>query len=130
MGSLDGLVEALEAKAREYRAIVYDTAVGETAQKPLDEAAAKALDEIAGRVRQIEREGGGAEQKSAALKALAEELGRSQGTPQAAELPSIASLLFNPSRLFEMLGDTGKMTGVQKAAEIIKQYVASLENKG
>ena len=123
MASLADLVEALEAKAREYRSMQYDTAVGQTAQKPLDEATAKALEEIAGRVRRIEQGSGGQDQTVAALRALIEELDGSQGSHQPAELPSIASLLLNPSKLFDMLGDTGRLTGLQNAAEIIRKHL-------
>lgn len=123
--NLAKLAGELEAKAREYRAIAYETAIREAAEKPLNDGTASALEEIAARVRRIGREAGNVEQMQAALKEMVSQLESDvrRANSQLGSLPDITAFLFNPGRMFDMLGDTGRQDGLRQAAGIIRRYL-------
>ena len=122
---LTGLVDSLESKAREYRAIEYDTAIRQTAEKPLNDGTAAALEEIAARIRQIHSEASDPEQALATVKTLAEQLeGEVQrASRQPRDLPDFAAFLLNPMKLLDSLRDTGRQDGIRHAAELIRKYL-------
>lgn len=122
------LVDKLEAKAHEFRAIEYDTAIRQTAEKPLNDGTAAALEEIAARIRQIDSETISPEQALAAVKALADQLESSvkQAGSQPRDLPDIAAFLLNPMKLLDTLRETGRQDGFRHAAELIRKYLNEL----
>ncbi len=126
---LSGLVDALETKAREYRAITYDTAIRQTAEKPLNDGTAAALEEIAAQMRQIDSKNDDPERELEAIKALVERLESEVrlAVRQPRDPPDIGLFLLNPKKLLDSLRDTGRQDGVRHAAELIRKYLTESE---
>jgi hypothetical protein len=126
--NLVALVSELETKAREYRAIEHDTVIRQTAEKPLNDGTASALEEIAVRVRQIDSDITDPEQALAAVKELAAKLESevSQANSQSRDLPDITSFLLNPRKMLDMLRDTGRQDGIRQAEGIVRKYLSEV----
>lgn len=103
----------------------YDSAVGEIAEKPLNDGTADALEDIAGQIRRIEAEIADPEAALEAVRELASRLEGevTQASNQPQEMPDITSFLLNPMKMLDSLRDAGRQTGLQQAAATIRWYL-------
>lgn len=128
---LVALAAELDTKARELREMTYDTVVGETAGKPLNQGSAAALEDIAAQIRQINSEASSPEEAIAQVRELSAALTAEAAQANAGQqdLPDVMTFLLNPGKMLETLRDTGRQDGRRKAAEIIKHYLAEPDSR-
>jgi hypothetical protein len=103
----------------------YDSAVGEIAEKPLNDGTADALEDIAGQIRRIEAEIADPEAALEAVHELAARLESeiAQASRQHRGMPDIAAFVLNPMKMLDSLRDAGRQTGLQQAAATIRWYL-------